>query len=108
MQRGAAAILAAAVSELELVFEQLKREARNRLGELFNAADYPETLAECFGFSFDFPNLAPPDYLAQLSPEIYARESRRIAAQFEQAAELAEQAQDPAQVHAGASYSFSL
>lgn len=89
---GFAADLAGSVRELDNVFGQLKAEAAERLGELFDGSDYPDSLAGEFGVKFDFPNLAPPEYLATLSPELYQRESRRVAAQFEQAAELAESA----------------
>lgn len=87
-----AAELSEAVDALNCVYDRLKAEAAERLGSLFNAADYPPTLAGCFSVAWDYPNLAPPNYLAELSPELYARESRRVSAQFEAAAELAENA----------------
>ena len=36
-------------------------------------ADYPESLAACLPSSWDFPSVEPPDYLRQLSPELYGR-----------------------------------
>jgi hypothetical protein len=88
---GFAAELAAAVNELDNVYSELLNEAERRLGSLYNPADYPATLRGAFSVAFDFPNLAPPDYLAQLSPELFERERRRAAAQFSEAVELAEQ-----------------
>ena len=84
--------LAAAVAELDNVFHEMKADAAARLGSLYSAADYPATLADAFGLRFEFPNLAPPEYLATFAPDVFERERRRIASQFEQAAELAESA----------------
>ena len=55
-----------AVANLDRHFDELKRAAARRLGSLFNASDYPETLIGLFGVSFDFPSIEPPDYLVQL------------------------------------------
>ena len=69
-----------------------KSAARQRLGRLFNSADYPESLDGLFDVSWDFPNVEPPDYLRQLSPELYRQESQRVAARFDEAIRLAEEA----------------
>jgi hypothetical protein len=45
-----------------------------------------------FEVSYDFPSVEPPDYLRQLSPQLYAQEASRVAARFEEAIQLAEQA----------------
>lgn len=74
------------------IHSELIEDARARLGRLFNPADYPDTLADCFRVAFAFPSVRPPDYLATLAPEVYERESERIRAQFNRAAELAETA----------------
>ena len=84
--------LAAAVLELENVFQELLAENRDRLGSLFNRSDYPATLISEFAAAVEFPELNPPNYLANLSPELYRRESERVAARFDQAIELAETA----------------
>ena len=57
-----------AVANLDRHYDELKQAARERLGSLYNAADYPETLVGLFGVTWDFPNVEPPDYLVQLSP----------------------------------------
>jgi hypothetical protein len=87
-----AAELAAAVAELESVFFELLAESRDRLGSLFCRADYPATLIGEFAAAVEFPELSPPDYLSELAPDVYRRESERIAARFDQAVELAETA----------------
>jgi hypothetical protein len=59
---------------------------------LFNPLDYPNSLRGMFDVSYDFPSVEPPDYLRQLSPQLYQEEAQRVAARFDQAIELAEQA----------------
>jgi hypothetical protein len=81
-----------AVANLDDHFDELKQAAVRRLGSLFNPSDYPETLRGLFGVSYDFPSIEPPDYLVQLSPDLYAREQDRVRARFEEAVRLAEQA----------------
>ncbi len=80
-----------AVANLDRHFGELKQSAARRLGSLFNASDYPETLIGLFGVSFDFPSVEPPDYLVQLAPGLYEREQERVRARFEEAVRLAEQ-----------------
>src|SRR5204863_616139 len=83
--------LAEAVAQLSQRYQELKTAARQRLGRLFNAADYPESLVDLFELSFDFPSVEPPDYLKQLSPQLYEQEAQRASARFQEAVELAEQ-----------------
>lgn len=84
--------LADAVETLSSHYQELKSAARARLGKLFSATDYPATLAGLFAVSYDFPSVEPPDYLRQLSPQLYAQEAARVTARFEEADQLAEQA----------------
>ena len=81
-----------AVANLDRHFGELKEAAADRLGTLFNPADYPPSLIGLFGVAWDFPNCEPPDYLVGLSPELYEQERARVQARFEQAVELAERA----------------
>ncbi len=81
-----------AVSGLNEHYAELKSAARERLGRLFNPADYPESLGGLFAVDWDFPSVEPPGYLRQLSPELYRQESQRIAARFDEAVRLAEEA----------------
>lgn len=84
--------LVEAVQQLDQHFEALKTSARERLGTLFNAADYPDTLQSLFDVSWDFPSVEPPSYLQQLSPQIYQQECQRVTARFDEAIQLAETA----------------
>ena len=83
--------LDAGVVDLNTHFSDLKDAARQRLGSLYNQDDYPSSLSDEFNVSWDFPSVDAPDYLRQLSPEIYRRECERVRSQFSNAVELAEQ-----------------
>jgi hypothetical protein len=84
--------LSFAVADLEDRYDELRNAARNRLGDLFNASDYPPTLVGAFGIECDFPNVEPPEYLRRLSPQLYEAECSRVQDRFNQAVALAEQA----------------
>lgn len=84
--------LTEAVENLDRHYSELKATARQRLGSLFNPADYPESLRGMFEVSFDFPSVEPPDYLQQLNPALYEQECRRVQARFDEAVKLAEEA----------------
>ena len=84
--------LDAAVDQLDRHFDALKTTARDRLGSLYNGADYPASLRGLFGMAFDFPSVEPPDYLRRLNPEVYRQECQRVQDRFSEAVRLAEQA----------------
>lgn len=79
-----------AVEALDRQYSELKDAARNRLGSLYNSADYPSSLQNLFGVEFDFPSVEPPDYLQQLNPRLYEQECQRVQARFDEAVRLAE------------------
>ncbi|MCB9951647.1 MAG: hypothetical protein H6824_11760 [Planctomycetaceae bacterium] len=81
-----------AVAELNRHYDELQSVARERLGGLFDVSDYPATLIGMFAIEHDFPSVEPPNYLRQLSPELYEQECRRVQSRFDEAVELAEQA----------------
>ena len=81
-----------AVEQLDQQFDTLKATARERLGSLFNPTDYPDSLRSLFDVTWEFPNVEPPSYLQQLSPELYRQESQRVSARFDEAVQLAETA----------------
>ncbi len=81
-----------AVSRLDEHYAELKSAASERLGSLYNAADYPESLRGMFQVTWDFPSVEPPDYLRQLNPEVYRQECERVANRFDEAVQLAETA----------------
>src|SRR5262249_8327778 len=81
-----------AVARLDEHYVELKQTARQRLGRLYHPADYPPVLEGLFSLDWEFPSVQPPDYLLQLSPALYEQERNRVAARFEEAVQLAEQA----------------
>ena len=84
--------LTEAVDALDQHFDELKRTAEDRLGELFNRADYPTTLIGSFAVECDFPSVEPPAYLRQLNPELYQQECQRMQQRFDEAVRLTEAA----------------
>jgi len=89
---GLAQDLAETVSRLDGHYAELQSAARQRLGRLFNAADYPPSLDGLFGVEWEFPSIEPPAYLQCVNPALCEQECRRIAARFDESLALAEQA----------------
>ena len=81
-----------AVEQLNERYGELRSAARNRLGRLFNSADYPDTLVGLFQVEHDFPSIEPPEYLRELSPELFQQEQARVQERFTEAVRLAEEA----------------
>ena len=67
-------------------------ERRETMGSTFNRADYPTDVSSLFDCDWEAVNIDPPAYLASEHPELYAEQSRRIAARFDEAARMAEEA----------------
>ena len=65
--------LAEAVETLDRHYSDLKATARQRLGSLFNAGDYPESLRGLFSVDFDFPSVRAPGLLAAAQPAALRR-----------------------------------
>lgn len=84
--------LQAAVIDLSDHYDELRTAARERLGDLFNAADYPASLADSFELNYDFPSVDPPVYLRSLNPELYQQECQRVQQRFDEAVRLTEAA----------------
>ncbi|HEY3965150.1 MAG TPA: hypothetical protein VGM05_11415 [Planctomycetaceae bacterium] len=84
--------LGEAIGGLNAHYADLQAIARQRLGRLYNSSDYPESLTGLFDVTWDFPSVEPPTYLSRLSPELYRQESERVAARFDDAVRLAEEA----------------
>lgn len=84
--------LVQAEADLNAVYDEIKTDAQRRLGRLYNAADYPAEIRGLFGVDWEFPAIEPPSYLMRLNPELYRQEQERVAARFEEAVQLAEQA----------------
>lgn len=81
-----------AVAKLDRHYDELRSLARERLGDLFDLSDYPTTLIGMFAIEHDYPSVEPPNYLRQISPELYEQECRRVQSRFDEAVQLAEQA----------------
>lgn len=81
-----------AESDLNSVYDQIKSDARQRLGRLFNPSDYPPEVRNLFQVEWDFPSVEPPSYLLRIAPDLYQQEQERVARRFEEAVQLAEQA----------------
>jgi hypothetical protein len=81
-----------AVVDLDGHYDELRHAARDRLGSLFNASDYPVSLAGAFSMTWDFPSVNPPGYLRQVNPELYEQECDRVRSRFAEAIRLAEEA----------------
>jgi len=84
--------LAEAVANLDRHYHDLKAAARQRLGSLYNAGDYPDSLAGLFEIAYEFPGIDPPAYLQGLNPQLYEEECRRVQSRFDEAVTLAEEA----------------
>jgi hypothetical protein len=84
--------LAEAEAGLAEAYEEVKADARRRLGRLYDPADYPAEVRGLFAVDWDFPSVEPPAYLMRLSPDLYRQEQERVARRFEEAVRLAEQA----------------
>ncbi len=84
--------LTGAEADLNAAYDEIKSDARRRLGRLFNPADYPPEVRGLFRVDWDFPSVEPPSYLMRIAPEVYEQERQRVAARFNEAVRLAEQA----------------
>ncbi|PQO46064.1 hypothetical protein [Blastopirellula marina] len=84
--------LTEAVEALDEDYLSLKSAARQRLGRLYNEADYPVSLSGLFDVTWDFPNIEAPSYLRQLDPQLYQAECERVQARFDEAVQMAESA----------------
>jgi hypothetical protein len=81
-----------AEAELNAAYDDIKADARRRLGRLFCPSDYPPEVRGLFAVDWDFPSVDPPNYLMRIAPEVYEQERQRVAAHFDEAVRLAEQA----------------
>lgn len=75
-------------AQLDAEYQLLVEEARTRLGDLFNEADYPQEVGHLFRLDWEFPSAEPPNYLMQISPALYQEQLARVQARFEEAVNL--------------------
>jgi hypothetical protein len=86
------AALKAAAANLQLEYDAVKATAREKLGSLYNEADYPASVENVFDIKWDYPAVEPPNYLMAFNPELYEQERQKIQRRFEDAVRLAEAA----------------
>jgi len=84
--------LNAAVTQLQEKYDELRHQARQQLGDLFDESDYPSRIDGEFSLDWDFPSIEPPAYLKNIHPDLYQREVDRIRTRFEDAVRLTEEA----------------
>jgi len=84
--------LKAAAANLQLEYETIKANSREKLGSLYNADDYPASVENVFDIKWDYPAVEPPNYLMSFNPELYEQERHKIQQRFEDAVRLAEAA----------------
>lgn len=65
--------LAEGVANLDARYAEMRVLAQDRLGRLYNAEDYPPSLAGMFAIFWDYPSVQPPDYLMSLNPASMSR-----------------------------------
>ena len=85
--------LESAVQDLLGQYKELKKDARQKLGQLYSPSDYPtpDTLVDEFKIEWSYPAVDPPNYLKQPNPRLYEQEQARVAARFEEAMAAAQQ-----------------
>ncbi len=84
--------LAEAVNQIEQAYDEMIDQARVRLGDLFDPADYSGNLRELFAIEWEYPSCDPPEYLLRVSPKLYYSECARVQRRFDESVKLAEQA----------------
>lgn len=81
-----------ALAALDAGWESVKSDAKSRLKDLYNEADYPILPSSSFGLQITYPAIRPDERLLQMHPELYAAEQARIAGLFADAVKRAEAA----------------
>lgn len=83
--------LETAVVALEAVYPQLREAAKESLGNLYDAMDYPGSIAGRFAIEYDWPNVDPPEYLKQINPALYQEQIEKMQGRFAEAIRLTEE-----------------
>jgi hypothetical protein len=81
-----------AVQTLWECYEEIKGQAEAKLGRLYNPADYPRDIRGLFRIDWDMPSLTPPEWAKTTNPRLYEELSKKVAARFDSAVQLAEEA----------------
>lgn len=83
--------LEAGRKKLREYYGELRRMAKDRLGDLFNADDYPADISETFTIEWEPVPIGAPEHLRVLNPELYAAQEAKVAARFAEAIRQAEE-----------------
>jgi hypothetical protein len=81
-----------ATAALNESYCKMREDAKKRLGELFDASDYPESLAGSFEIRWEFPSIDPPEYLKDVNKRIWDEQRAIADARLNEAVVMAEQA----------------
>lgn len=81
-----------AVKSLQEAYAVIRDQAQERLGDLYDANDYPSSIEHHFTLTWDYPSVEPPDYLKQIHPDIYKEMQDRAEARLQAAVAMAEEA----------------
>ena len=84
--------LVESVEDLDEHYETSEQRLASSWGSFLIRTTIPNSLAGLFDVAWDFPSVDPPEYLRQLSPQLFEAGSADASLRFEQAVELAEQA----------------
>ena len=84
--------LDAARSAFAACYPDLMEQAREDNGDLFDRAAYISDFEGQYTYKVDYPSLTAPAWLKDFSPNLYAEQSAKIAARFDAAVGMAEDA----------------
>jgi hypothetical protein len=91
--------LAAKKAELLVNVETLARhwgeiceQSEAALNDLHMRVEYPSTIDGLFGIDWELCSVEPPRWMAEMHPDLYAREEARIKGRFDTAIDMHEQA----------------
>ena len=75
-------------------YGEVKNRAREKLGDLYRSGDYPLVgdLRDEFSIGWEYPSVEPPNFLKELNPKLYEEQQALVAARFDEALAVAEQA----------------
>lgn len=80
------------VAVLNGKFPSLIDAQEQKLGEMFNRADYPTTLIGAFDIVLEYPNLTVDQTLKEVNAKLYEEQAAIVRARFSEAVTMAEQA----------------
>jgi hypothetical protein len=83
-----------AAAELQQAYDEIREEAKAKLGDLYNESEYPADVTSLFGITWEFPPLDPPNYLLEIDPtgKLYEQQKELMEARFQESVALTEAA----------------